>query len=79
MNKILEYIDGYKTNIGAGLAFAGLCCVTFGAPVAIGGMIGIAGSALTIIGRLHAGAKLEDQSAQIIDLVNQVKAIKGLK
>jgi hypothetical protein len=76
MRQFWNKFDGMKTNIGAGIAFAGLCCATFGAPVAISGAIGIAGGVLTLVGRLHAGAKLADQQGQIIELVNQVKAIR---
>ena len=83
MNDLWNRFDGFKTYLGAGFSAVGsaaaiaiACGVTGGIPLVVAGVCAAGGTALTLIGRLHAGAKLADQQGQIIDLINQVKVIK---
>ena len=83
MKNMWNKFDGVKTYLGAGFSAVGsiaaisiACGVTGGIPLVVAGVCAVGGSALTVIGRLHAGAKLVDQQTQIIDLINQVKVIQ---
>jgi hypothetical protein len=77
MNKFLSYFSGSKTYTAiAILSTAALVCPILGVPAAVTGGIVAAGSLLGIIGRLHAGSKLEDEQAKVTELTAQVEVLR---
>ena len=68
MNQVWNFFDGSKSYIGMTLSAVGsaaaiaiACGVTGGIPLIVAGVCAAGGSALSLVGRLHAGAKLADQ------------------
>ena len=77
MSKIWDFLDGKKSYSAlAIMSSAALLCPILGVPAGITAGIVAAGTALGIIGRIHAGAKLGDETAKVIELKVQLEALK---
>lgn len=80
MKTFWNLLDGKKSFSAIGiLSSAAILCPLFGVPAVVTGGIVALGTILGIVGRVHAGAKLEDETANVIELKGQVEALRQYK
>jgi VIT1/CCC1 family predicted Fe2+/Mn2+ transporter len=75
--KLLDLIDNRKSY--SALAILGVVvplCPLFGVPAAVTLGLTVAGTALGIIGRVHAGSKIEAEKEKVVELAGQVNAMR---
>jgi hypothetical protein len=77
MKSFWNAIDGSKTYSAIGiLALAGTLFPLLGVPAIATTVVVTLGTALGIVGRIHAGAKIADVKGEIATVAGQVDAIR---